>query len=234
MPDRPPALHRSDPASFVTSLGRSRSPYARLSRTQTSAGRAVPVPAAIERRDDAELAMCRILGVGRPTDRRPPARRLLSWGVGRGRIGEEGPRMPSSPPFSSAREGRRWALPHNLRMRRDDPYRGIVRLRGSSRRWALLHEAFPGSSMGLQWYSRAACPNPDASGTSIALRPAMPHRHRGMEAVMGRQPGFWRVEDRPAETSTGGDRLGTLHAVVDPDRFRSIPERAAGRPRAGP
>jgi len=42
---------------------------------------------------------------------------------------------------------------------------------------------------------------------------------------------FWTIADRLAEISATGDPLETLNATVDFERFRSILEAAAGRPR---
>ena len=49
---------------------------------------------------------------------------------------------------------------------------------------------------------------------------------------MGKQAGFWSVEDRLAEISDGGDPLETLNATVDFEMFRPILERAAGHKRS--
>ncbi len=48
---------------------------------------------------------------------------------------------------------------------------------------------------------------------------------------MAKQSGFWSVEERLEEISAGGDPLETLDRAVEFERFRSILERASGRPR---
>jgi hypothetical protein len=58
-------------------------------------------------------------------------------------------------------------------------------------------------------------------------------------AVLGRQPGFWDVEQRLRELSAQGDPLEKLAATVDFEMFRADlaavlgPEFAVGGERAG-